>query len=313
MYKPFRPARKPRGLFGLPRRRQSRPLVWRLRPPASSSRPGQRLIIAAVHHVHIVSFDPSASGGHPAPPVSVMPGTVLQDRPCYLAPPALLFHQACRLKPFGRVAPALAPHLPLRSRWRAKRRPSVVKHARSAIPRRAPAVAPAPAFSGSGRTASGSPHARALFRSAQQATFPPAAPTPFPVAPHSLRARLRRLRSNPHTRLQSLPGARARRAARSAPGPRRVGGRIAPTPQPQPFSANLPPPRPSRSISRPRRTASIPSYPARTAVFGYISAPRRAAASAAASLLMSCQFLSNFATGGNDSKVFVFHFLTQDL
>ena len=302
MYKPFRPTRRPRGLFGLPRRRQSRPLVWRLRPPASSSRPGQRLTIAAVHHVHIVSFDPSASGGHPASPVSAMPGTVLQDRPCYLAPPALLFHQACRLKPFGRVAPALAPHLPLRSRWRAKRLRFVVKHVRSAIPASRP-----------GRTASGSPHARALSRSAQQATFPPAAPTPFPVAPHPLRARLRRLRSNPHTRLQSLPGARTRRAARFAPGPRRVGGRIAPTPQTPPFDANLPPPRPSRSISRPHRTADITSYPARTVVFGYIYAPRWAAAGAAASLLMSCQFLSNFASGGNDSKVFVFHFLTQDL
>ena len=302
MYKPFRPAGKPRGLFGLPRRRQSRPLVCRLRPPASSSRPGQRLTIAAVHHVHTVPIDPSASGGHPALPVSVISGPVLQDRPRYLAPPILLCHQACRLKPFGRVAPALAPHLPLRSRWRAKRRPSAVKHVRSAIPASRP-----------GRTASGSPHARSLFRSAQQSTCPPAAPTPFPVAPHPLRARLRRLRSNPHTRLQSLPGARARRAARFAPGPRRVGGRIAPTPQTPPFSANLPPPRPSRSISRPRRSASIPSYPARTAVFGYISAPRRAAASAAASLLMSCQFLSNFATGGNDSKVFITHLLTQDL
>ena len=206
MYKPFRPAGKPRGLFGLPRRRQSRPLVWRLRPPASSSRPGQRLTIAAVHHVHIVSLDPSASGGHPAPPLSVMPGPVLQDRPCYLAPPALLCHQVCRLKPFGRVVPALAPHLPLRSRWRAKRRPSVVKHVRSAIPASRP-----------GRTASGSPHARSLSRSAQQAIRALAAPTPFPVAPHPLRARLRRLRSNPHTRLQSLPGARARRAARFAP------------------------------------------------------------------------------------------------
>lgn len=313
MYKPFRPAGKPRGLFGLPRRRQQCAPVWGGPPLRPSWRAGQRLTIAAVHHVHIVSFDPSASGGHPAPPVSAISGHVLQDQPCYLAPPVLLRHQACRLKPFGRVAPALAPHLPLRSRWRAKRRPSVVKHVRSAIPRRSPAVAPAPAFSGSGRTASGSPHARALSRSAQQAIRPLAAPTPFPVAPHPLRARLRRLRSNPHTRLQSLPGARARRAARFAPGPRRVGGRIAPTPQPPPFSANLPPSRPSRSISRPRRTADIACYPARTAVPGYLSVPRRAAASAAASLLMSCQFLSNFATGGNDSKVFITHLLTQDL
>lgn len=66
-----------------------------------------------VHSVHAVPSDSVVSGGRSVSLWTVVVGIVLQEPACYLVPPVLLCCQDCRLMPFGRVAPAVAPHLPL--------------------------------------------------------------------------------------------------------------------------------------------------------------------------------------------------------
>ncbi len=70
-------------------------------------------------------------------------GTVRIRRRFYMDVSELRCGQDCRLMPCGRVAPAVAPHLPLRSRWRAKSRRSVVKLVPGRYPARPSRLQPA--------------------------------------------------------------------------------------------------------------------------------------------------------------------------
>lgn len=70
-------------------------------------------------------------------------GTARIRQRFYLNVSELLCGQDCRLMPFGRVASAVAPHLPLRSRWRAKSRRSAVKLMPGRYPARPSRLSPA--------------------------------------------------------------------------------------------------------------------------------------------------------------------------
>ena len=80
-----------------------------------------------VHSVHAVLSDSVVSGGRSVSLWTVVAGSGLQEPACYLAPPVLLYCQDCRLMPFGRVAPAVAPLRSETARRRAKSRRSAVE------------------------------------------------------------------------------------------------------------------------------------------------------------------------------------------
>ena len=99
--------------IGLPRRRQSRAPVWTGPPLRSSGSPGHLRCPQRPHcprRPRRLPVDTLLRNGQRIRGAGPVAGDLLS---CYLAPPGVLCYQDCRLMPFGRVAAAVAPHLPL--------------------------------------------------------------------------------------------------------------------------------------------------------------------------------------------------------